>query len=130
MAQWTKKWKACRRSEVRTRVGKIHFCNNTENAVKINNSPRFTAFTAKRCKKYAVKIIFFHRISPHFLRKFTAKPRPGWDTKLFVTKRILWWKMKKKSFDTKKVHSGGIIPEQSALFVFNSWGKRKRMNQL
>ena len=45
--------------------------------MKINNSPRFTAFTAKRCKKYAVKIIFFHRISPPFLRKFTAKPRPG-----------------------------------------------------
>ena len=39
----------------------------TENAVKKNNSPRFTAFTAKRCTKYAVKIIFFfttfHRIS-------------------------------------------------------------------
>ena len=34
--------------------------------MKINNSPRFTAFTAKRCKKYAVKIFFFtafHRIS-------------------------------------------------------------------
>ena len=44
----------------------------TENAVKNNNSPRFTAFTAKRCTKYAVKIIFFHHISPHFLRKFTV----------------------------------------------------------
>ena len=62
----------------RFEVGKLLFCKNAENAVKINNSPRFTAFTAKRCKKYAVKIIFFHRISPHFLRKFTAKPRPGW----------------------------------------------------
>ena len=69
--------KACRKSEVRTGVGTILFCKNTENAVKKNNSPRFTAFTAKRCKKYAVKIIFFHRISPHFLRKFTTKPRPG-----------------------------------------------------
>ena len=69
--------KAGRRSEVRISVGKILFYKNTENAVKINNSPRFTAFTAKRCKKYAVKIIFFHRISPHFLRRFTAKPRPG-----------------------------------------------------
>ena len=53
------------------------FCKNTENALKTNNSPRLTAFTAKRCKKYAVKIIFVHRNSPHFLRKFTAKPRPG-----------------------------------------------------
>ena len=46
--------------------GRFFFCKNTENAVKKNNSPRFTAFTAftaKRCKKYAVKIIFF---SPHF----------------------------------------------------------------
>ena len=47
--------------------GRIFFCKNAENVVKINNSPRFTAFTAKRCKKYAVKIIFFftafHRIS-------------------------------------------------------------------
>ena len=70
--------KACRRSDVRTGVGTILFCKNTENAVKKNNSPRFTAFTAKRRKKYAVKIIFFHRISPHFLRKFTTKPRPGY----------------------------------------------------
>ena len=70
--------KSCRRAEVRTRVRTTLFCKNTENAVKINNSPRFTAFTAKRCKTYAVKIIFFfHRISPHFLRNFTAKPRPG-----------------------------------------------------
>ena len=51
------------------------FCNNTEK--KINNSPRFTAFTAKRCKKYAMKIICFHRILPHSLRKFTPKPWPG-----------------------------------------------------
>ena len=77
LAQWTKQWKAWRRSDVGTRVGTILFCKNTDYAVKINNSPRFTAFTAKRCKKYAVKIIFFHRISPHFLRKFTVKPRPG-----------------------------------------------------
>ena len=51
---------------MRSRVGMILFCKNTENAVKINNSPRVTAFTAKRCEKYAVKIIFFtafHRIS-------------------------------------------------------------------
>ena len=34
--------------------------------MKINNSPPFTAFTAKKCQKYAVNIIFFtalHRIS-------------------------------------------------------------------
>ena len=46
-----------------------------ENTVKISNSPQFTAFTAKRCKKYAV--IFstaFHRIS---YEKLNAKPRPG-----------------------------------------------------
>ena len=52
---------------MQTRVVTILFCKNTQNAVKINNSPRFNALTAKRCKKYAVKIIFFstafHRIS-------------------------------------------------------------------
>ena len=51
---------------MQARVGTILFCKNTENAVKINNSPRLTAFTAKRCKKYAMKITFFaafHRIS-------------------------------------------------------------------
>ena len=42
--------------------GKILFGKNTENALKKNNSPRFTAFTAKRCKKYSVKKFF----SPHF----------------------------------------------------------------
>ena len=51
----------------------IQIYKNTENAVKINNSPRFTAFTSKRGKKYAVKFFF----SSNFLRKFTAKPRPG-----------------------------------------------------
>ena len=30
------------------------FCKNTENAVQINDSPRFSAFTSKKCKKYAV----------------------------------------------------------------------------
>ena len=53
------------------------------NAVKIINSPQFTAFTAKSCNKYAVKIIYFHSISPNLLRKFNAKPRPGWDTNWF-----------------------------------------------
>ena len=61
--QWTKQLKEWRRTEVRTRVGTILFCKNTKTAVKIKNSPRFTGFTAKTCKKYAVKIIFF---SPHF----------------------------------------------------------------
>ena len=56
MAQWNKQMKALRRSAIRTRVGRVLFCKNTEKAVKKNNSPRFTAFTAKRCKKYAVKI--------------------------------------------------------------------------
>ena len=56
---WNKQWKARRRSEVQTRVGKILFCKNTENAVKINKSPRFTGI---RCKKQAVNF-FFHRIS-------------------------------------------------------------------
>ena len=35
----------------------------TENAVKINNSQRFTAFTAKTCK-IREENCFFHRISP------------------------------------------------------------------
>ena len=52
----------------------VLFCKNTDNAVKIFNSAQFTALTAKKCKKYEVKISFF---SPHFLRKFTAEPRLG-----------------------------------------------------
>ena len=62
LEQWTKQLKACRRSEVRNRVGTILSCKNTENAVKINNSPQFTA---KRCKKNAAKFFFseFHRSS-------------------------------------------------------------------
>ena len=55
--------------------GGLFFVRILRTRWKKNNSPRFTGFTAKRCKKYAVK--FFHRISPHFLRKFTTKPRPG-----------------------------------------------------
>ena len=38
------------------------FCKITENAVKINNSMRFIAFTAKRWTKNAVKF-FIHRLS-------------------------------------------------------------------
>ena len=49
--------------EVHARVWKCPFCENTENAVKINNTKQFTAFTAKRCKKYAVKISFFFTAS-------------------------------------------------------------------
>ena len=74
--------KAYRRSEVRTREERFFFYKNTENAVKINNSPRFTVFTKKRCKKYAVKIIFFtafHRISyddsPPYLEPGIMKKR-------------------------------------------------------
>ena len=54
------------------------FCRNTENAVNINNSPRFTASNTKRCNNYVVKIF-----SPHFLRKFTAKPRPRKHVSIF-----------------------------------------------
>ena len=69
------------------------FCKNTENAVKINNSPRFTPFTAKRCKKYVVKIIFFHRFSPHFLQKFNVKPRPGKYLNLWLSLEASWVKI-------------------------------------
>ena len=54
--------KTCRRSEVQTHVRKLLFVKNTENAHKMINSHQFTAFNAKRCKKYVVTIIF----SPHF----------------------------------------------------------------
>ena len=43
---------------MRTPVRKLFVYRNTQNAVTINNSPLFTAFTAKRCR-----FIFFHRIS-------------------------------------------------------------------
>ena len=71
LAQWNRKGKACRRWEVRARIMELLFCKNIENVVKANNPPRFTA---KRCKKYAVKNILFTA----FLTKIrTAKPRPG-----------------------------------------------------
>ena len=53
--------------------GRFFFCKNTENAVKIYNSPRFTA---KGCKKYKGEN-FFRRILPHFLQKFTPNLQPG-----------------------------------------------------
>ena len=56
----------------------VFFCMTTENAVKINNSPRFTAFTAKRCKKYAVKII--HRIS---YKNSSPNLDPGYNLKIY-----------------------------------------------
>ena len=88
MAQWTKELKACRRSEGQTCVMKIPFCNNTENAVKINNSLRFAA---KRCKKYAVKIIVF---SPHFTA-FLTKIHHQTSTRLRTFKKFVsqfdWW---------------------------------------
>ena len=64
------------------------FFRNIENSVKTNNSSQFTAHTAKRCKENAVKI-FFTCISPHFLRKFTAKPRLGL-LRLFVHTLMKW----------------------------------------
>ena len=42
--------------------GDDFFCKDTENAVKINNSPRFTAFTAFTAKRCTNKLFF----SPHF----------------------------------------------------------------
>ena len=52
------------------------FARNAVNTVKKIKPPRFTAFTAKRRKKYAVKILFSPYFT-HFLQKFTAKTRPG-----------------------------------------------------
>ena len=68
--------------------GSLVFVRIPLNAVKINNSPLFTAFTAKRCKKYAAKINVFHRISPHFLRKLNTKPGPGYLYNLIELKQI------------------------------------------
>ena len=79
-------------SEVRTRVGTILFCKITENAVKITNSQRFTAFTAKRCKKYAVKIIFFftafHRIS-YEISPLNIEPGMRWMHWVFVRNAVI-----------------------------------------
>ena len=55
----------------------VPFCKKFVECGWKNNALRFTAFTAKRCKKYAVKTFCFHRSSPNFLQKFTAKPQPG-----------------------------------------------------
>ena len=74
LAQWNKQVTECRRAEVWTQVRTILFFKNTGNAVKINNSPRLTAFTAKDVRNTRWKLFFstaFHRISyknsPHLL---------------------------------------------------------------
>ena len=46
--QCNKQLKTCRRFEVRTGVCNFLFCMNTENAMRTNSSPQFTAFTARK----------------------------------------------------------------------------------
>ena len=53
----------------------VAFLKDTENSVKINKSPRFTAFTAKRCENYGVKLFFFHGIS---YKSSLPSLDPGW----------------------------------------------------
>ena len=49
------------------------------NAVKKNNSPHFTAFLTKTHREiHRISYKNSPRNSPHFLQKFTAKPRPGY----------------------------------------------------
>ena len=72
MAKWKKKLYTWRRWEVQNPVRKFLFCKNSAlNALEINNSPRFTTFTAftARYNKYAVRIIYLHRLSPHFFNE-------------------------------------------------------------
>ena len=62
--------------------GRILFVR-IQNAVKINNSPRFTAFTAKRCKKNAVK----NFLSLHFTAFLTKIHR---QTSIRVYSLLVW----------------------------------------
>ena len=72
-----------RRAEVRTHVGKLLFCKYTENAVKINNSQRFTAFTAKRCDYFFTT---FYRIS---YKNLPPNLDPGSNNILFISAQII-----------------------------------------
>ena len=85
--------------------GCYFFVRNPVNAVKKNFSPlktanltkihrlkpqilqkttAFNAFNAKRCGRFAVKKVFFHRYSPLILHYFLTKPRPGKAAHSFV----------------------------------------------
>ena len=68
MAQWNK-LQTRSRWAVKPRVMKFFFVRIPLNAVKTYISPQFTACTAKICKKNAVKITYFHLISPPFFTK-------------------------------------------------------------
>ena len=68
-------WRHAGGQRFETVWGRLFYCKNTENAVKINNSARFTAFTAQRCKKYAVKKIFFIAFLTKIYRQTSTR---GW----------------------------------------------------
>ena len=66
----------------------VFFVRIPVNAEKKNFSPQnstlflqkftaFSAFNAKRCGRFALKKVFFHRYSPLILHYFLSKPRPG-----------------------------------------------------
>ena len=68
--------------------GSFFFVRIPVNAVKKSFSPQnstlflqkftaFSAFNAKRCGRFAVNKVFFHRYSPLILYYFLSKPRPG-----------------------------------------------------
>ena len=85
---WIRSWRHAGGEKFEPVNGSFFFCKSSaECGEKKTIHRNFTAFCAKRCKKYAVKFIYFHRISPHFLQKFTSKPRPG-----YLHRIICFWK--------------------------------------
>ena len=73
--------------EVRTLVRQFIFCKNsgecgeknfsTQNSTQfLQKFTAFSAFNAKRCGRFAVKKIFFHRYSPLILHYFLSKIAP------------------------------------------------------
>ena len=87
MPQWNENLLTSRRREVQTRVWQFLFCEKSSECVGKNCSPlktaKMAASNAKRCGRFAVKKIFFHRYSPQILHYFLTKPRTGLYTSIF-----------------------------------------------
>ena len=77
LAQWNKQLKACRGQRFESARGRIFFVRIQKTRWKWTFHCDSPHSSQKDLKNTLWKIFFFHRISPHFLRKFTVKPWPG-----------------------------------------------------
>ena len=92
--------------------------------MKINNSTRFTSFTAKRSKKYAVKTIFFHRIS---YENSPPSLKPGSPNKILQTGNSeISWQNTPSSYTKSKGCSINLKFLKSQLIVFELTRRKER----